>query len=187
MRAGKELGCRGGGRSADYPRCWRRWPREPPRDAAATRRQGFAHLRIDAAHRLAGGPEQRRHFPDRTRWSSRASWCRVRREPAPARAVTARAGPACRRLRQLQGKELSWNNLLDADAARKLVAQCAQPTVVIVKHNNPCGVGRGPDLATAYGRALAADPISAFGSIVALNRPADRDFAAAAAELFIEV
>lgn len=89
--------------------------------------------------------------------------------------------------RQLQGKELSWNNLLDADAARKLVALCAQPTVAILKHNNPCGVGRAADLATAYARALAADPVSAFGSIVAINRPADRAFAAAAAELFIEV
>jgi phosphoribosylaminoimidazolecarboxamide formyltransferase/IMP cyclohydrolase len=54
---------------------------------------------------------------------------------------------------QLQGKELSWNNLLDADAARKLVALVAEPSVVIVKHNNPCGVGRGEDLVAAYQRA----------------------------------
>ncbi|MDX1997609.1 MAG: bifunctional phosphoribosylaminoimidazolecarboxamide formyltransferase/IMP cyclohydrolase [Thermoanaerobaculia bacterium] len=89
--------------------------------------------------------------------------------------------------RQLQGKELSWNNLLDADAARKIVAEFSTPAVVIVKHNNPCGVGVGPDLATAYARALATDPVSAFGSIVAVNRPLDGAAAAAMAELFIEV
>lgn len=89
--------------------------------------------------------------------------------------------------RQLQGKELSWNNLLDADAARKIVALFPEPAVVIVKHNNPCGVGRGTDLAEAYGRALATDPVSAFGSIIALNRPADARFAEAMADLFVEV
>ncbi|HET9228656.1 MAG TPA: bifunctional phosphoribosylaminoimidazolecarboxamide formyltransferase/IMP cyclohydrolase, partial [Thermoanaerobaculia bacterium] len=89
--------------------------------------------------------------------------------------------------RQLQGKELSWNNLLDADAARKIVALFEEPAVVIVKHNNPCGVGRGADLAEAYRRALATDPVSAFGSIIALNRPADAAFAEAMAELFVEV
>jgi phosphoribosylaminoimidazolecarboxamide formyltransferase/IMP cyclohydrolase len=88
---------------------------------------------------------------------------------------------------QLQGKELSWNNLLDADAARKMVALFAEPAVVIVKHNNPCGVGRGGDLVEAYRRALATDPVSAFGSIVALNRPADGALAEALADLFVEV
>ncbi len=89
--------------------------------------------------------------------------------------------------RQSQGKELSWNNLLDADAARKLVALFDEPAVVIVKHNNPCGVGRGADLVEAYHNALATDPVSAFGSIVALNRPADRALADAMADLFVEV
>src|SRR5690606_23659221 len=85
---------------------------------------------------------------------------------------------------QVQGKELSWNNLLDADAARKLVALIDKPAVVIVKHNNPCGVGRGPDLPVAYGRALACDPVSAFGSIVAVNRPLDGPVVDAMADLF---
>jgi phosphoribosylaminoimidazolecarboxamide formyltransferase/IMP cyclohydrolase len=93
--------------------------------------------------------------------------------------------------RQLQGKELSWNNLLDADAARKVAALFAEPAVVIVKHNNPCGVGRGvgvdSGLVTAYRRALATDPVSAFGSIIALNRPADGALAEALADLFVEV
>ncbi|HEX3131166.1 MAG TPA: bifunctional phosphoribosylaminoimidazolecarboxamide formyltransferase/IMP cyclohydrolase [Thermoanaerobaculia bacterium] len=88
---------------------------------------------------------------------------------------------------QLQGKELSWNNLLDADAARKMAALFDEPAVVIVKHNNPCGVGRGGDLVEAYRRALATDPVSAFGSIIALNRPADGALAEAMADLFVEV
>lgn len=88
---------------------------------------------------------------------------------------------------QVQGKELSWNNLLDADAARKLVALFDEPAAVIVKHNNPCGVGRGPDLPVAYGRALACDPVSAFGSIVAVNGPLDGPVVDAMADLFIEV
>jgi phosphoribosylaminoimidazolecarboxamide formyltransferase/IMP cyclohydrolase len=89
--------------------------------------------------------------------------------------------------RQLQGKELSWNNLLDADAARKMAALFAEPAVVIVKHNNPCGVGRGVGLVEAYRRALATDPVSAFGSIIAVNRDVDGPLAEALADLFVEV
>ncbi len=93
--------------------------------------------------------------------------------------------------RQLQGKELSWNNLLDADAARKLSALFdgpeEDPVVVIVKHNNPCGVGRGATLVEAYERALACDPVSAFGSIIAVNQPFDGALAEAMAKLFVEV
>ena len=90
-------------------------------------------------------------------------------------------------MEQLQGKQLSFNNLLDADAARRLVAGFDEPTVVIVKHNNPCGIGRGADLETAYRRALACDPLSAFGSIIAVNRPADEALAQAMTDLFVEV
>jgi len=88
---------------------------------------------------------------------------------------------------QHQGKELSYNNLLDADAARKMVALFDEPTVAIVKHNNPCGVGRGKDLVQAYERALATDPVSAFGSVVAVNRPFGQRLAIALKELFVEV
>jgi phosphoribosylaminoimidazolecarboxamide formyltransferase/IMP cyclohydrolase len=90
----------------------------------------------------------------------------------------------------LQGKELSWNNLLDADAARRMAGlfePAAEAAVVIVKHNNPCGIGRGADLAAAYARAFATDRVSAFGSVIALNRPADGALAAAMADLFVEV
>ena len=93
---------------------------------------------------------------------------------------------------QVQGKEMSWNNLLDADATRKLVSSFDEPTVVITKHNNPCGTGRaieskGETLVDAYKRALQSDPVSAFGSIIAINRTATAELAAAMADLFVEV
>jgi phosphoribosylaminoimidazolecarboxamide formyltransferase/IMP cyclohydrolase len=106
---------------------------------------------------------------------------------APAPGAFVAAGGALGGYRQLAGKELSWNNLLDADAARKMAAQFAEPAVVIVKHNNPCGIGRGADLTAAYERALATDPVSAFGSVIAVNGPVDGRLAAAMAELFVEV
>jgi len=106
---------------------------------------------------------------------------------APAPGAYVAAGGALGGYRQLAGKELSWNNLLDADAARKMAAQFAEPAVVIVKHNNPCGIGRGADLAAAYERALATDPVSAFGSVIAVNGPVDGRLATAMADLFIEV
>jgi phosphoribosylaminoimidazolecarboxamide formyltransferase/IMP cyclohydrolase len=88
---------------------------------------------------------------------------------------------------QLQGKELSFNNLADADAALALVAEFAEPAVAIVKHANPCGVAVGESLADAYAKALACDPVSAFGGIVACNRPLDGTAAGEIARLFTEV
>ena len=97
------------------------------------------------------------------------------------------ARPGVATARQLQGKELSYNNLNDTDAAYELVAEFEQPAVVIVKHANPCGVALGSDLASAYRQALACDPVSAFGGIVAVNRILDAATAALIAELFAEV
>ncbi len=89
--------------------------------------------------------------------------------------------------RQVQGKGLSYNNLADADAAFELVSELAAPAVAIVKHANPCGCAQADDLATAYARALACDPQSAYGGIVAVNRPLDRATALRIANLFTEV
>ena len=92
--------------------------------------------------------------------------------------------------RQVQGKALSYNNLNDTDAAYELVAEfdaAAAPAVVIVKHANPCGVATGDSLADAYARALRCDPVSAFGGIIALNRPIDGPTAEAISEIFTEV
>jgi phosphoribosylaminoimidazolecarboxamide formyltransferase/IMP cyclohydrolase len=77
-------------------------------------------------------------------------------------------------LRQLAGKELSYNNLLDLDAAVRLAGLIAEPAAVVVKHTNPCGAAAAGTAAAALAEALAADPTSAFGSIVAVNRPFDR-------------
>ena len=103
----------------------------------------------------------------------------LRREPAPVR----RGLPLCRRvlaLRQLrqpaggrradQGKPLSYNNFLDADAAWNAVREFDEPAVVILKHQNPCGSAVAEDVTTAYDRAFACDPKSAFGGIIAVNR-----------------
>jgi phosphoribosylaminoimidazolecarboxamide formyltransferase/IMP cyclohydrolase len=88
---------------------------------------------------------------------------------------------------QVQGKELSYNNLNDTDAAFELVAEFDVPAVAIIKHANPCGVATGASLAEAYEKALACDPVSAFGGIVAVNRALDAASAAAMAKLFLEV
>jgi phosphoribosylaminoimidazolecarboxamide formyltransferase/IMP cyclohydrolase len=89
-------------------------------------------------------------------------------------------------LNQLQGKELSYNNYLDLDAAYRLAAAFPRGTAVVVKHLNPCGVGFDEDAERAYRRALAADPVSAFGGIVALNRPLTAAAASAMKEIFLE-
>jgi phosphoribosylaminoimidazolecarboxamide formyltransferase/IMP cyclohydrolase len=99
--------------------------------------------------------------------------------------VPARPGVAT--ATQLQGKELSYNNLNDTDAAFELAAEFARPAVAIIKHANPCGVAEGEDLAAAYRRALACDPVSAYGGIIAVNRPLDAATVEAMGKLFVEV
>jgi phosphoribosylaminoimidazolecarboxamide formyltransferase/IMP cyclohydrolase len=92
--------------------------------------------------------------------------------------------------RQLQGKELSYNNINDTDAAYECVAEFDQKRTaacVIVKHANPCGVAEGPDLAIAYRKALACDSTSAYGGIIALNRTLDAETARAVTQIFTEV
>jgi phosphoribosylaminoimidazolecarboxamide formyltransferase / IMP cyclohydrolase len=90
--------------------------------------------------------------------------------------------------RQLQGKQLSYNNINDTDAAYECVAEFTQtPACAIIKHANPCGVAEAASLLDAYRKALACDPVSAFGGIVALNRPLDAEAARAITEIFTEV
>jgi phosphoribosylaminoimidazolecarboxamide formyltransferase/IMP cyclohydrolase len=86
----------------------------------------------------------------------------------------------------LQGKPLSYNNLLDLDAAWRAAAAFERPTAVIVKHLSPCGVASAKTVADAFPLALAADPVSAFGSVVAVNRPFDEAAARALGDLFVE-
>ena len=88
---------------------------------------------------------------------------------------------------QLQGKELSYNNIADADAAWECVKTFDTPACVIVKHANPCGVAVGADPLEAYSKAFKTDPTSAFGGIIAFNRPLDGKAAEVVAKQFVEV
>ncbi len=90
-------------------------------------------------------------------------------------------------VRQHHGKQLSFNNLLDLDSARAMVREFEVPACAIVKHNNPCGVAMGATIQEAYERAFACDPLSAFGGVIALNRPVDRATAERLHEQFVEV
>jgi len=101
--------------------------------------------------------------------------------------ATTDARPGAVRAEQLQGKALSYNNLNDTDAAFEAVAEFDAPAVVIVKHANPCGVAVAEDLATAYDKALACDPVSAYGGIIAVNRELDGMTAEKITALFAEV
>jgi phosphoribosylaminoimidazolecarboxamide formyltransferase/IMP cyclohydrolase len=91
------------------------------------------------------------------------------------------------RAEQLSGKELSFNNLNDLNAGRAIVREFTLPTCVIVKHANPCGVGVGSTAEEAYERALASDPLSAYGGVVVVNRRIEQPLAARLAEQFVEV
>ncbi len=88
---------------------------------------------------------------------------------------------------QLHGKELSYNNINDADAALQIVKEFTEPAAVAVKHMNPCGVGTGEDVFNAFTRVFAADPVSIFGGIVAFNREVDKVTAEKLHEIFLEI
>ncbi|MCL6517417.1 bifunctional phosphoribosylaminoimidazolecarboxamide formyltransferase/IMP cyclohydrolase [Alicyclobacillus sp.] len=104
----------------------------------------------------------------------------VERDPLPSTIAAAR---------QLQGKELSYNNIQDADAALRILRDLDDlgPAAVAVKHTNPCGVGLGRDVEEAFGRAFESDPVSIFGGILAFNRPVTGPLAARLAEMFLEI
>ena len=95
--------------------------------------------------------------------------------------------PALARAEQLHGKEMSYNNYVDADAARRAAFDYADPAVAIIKHANPCGIAIGSDVADAYRKAFATDPVSAFGGVVATNTTVTADMAREMADVFTEV
>lgn len=137
--------------------------------------------------------DQGEAFPETLNISlSRGQALRYGENPHQQAAFYAATGPAARGIgqaRQLQGKELSYNNYNDADAALELVSEFRDgpPTAVIVKHANPCGVASGATLAEAYAAAFACDTVSAFGGIIAVNRPLDRATAEQITGIFTEV
>jgi phosphoribosylaminoimidazolecarboxamide formyltransferase/IMP cyclohydrolase len=168
--------------------------------SAATRfalaRKAFAHTAAyDAAiaNYLTGLDAQGKplSFPDRLtlQWEKRQE-LRYGENPHQGAAFYRDPQPVAGSLAlydQLQGKELSYNNIADADAAWECVKSFERPACVIVKHANPCGVAEGPDALTAYQRAFKTDPTSAFGGIIAFNRPLDSATADAVAKQFVEV
>jgi len=137
--------------------------------------------------------DQGEAFPETLNISlKRGPALRYGENPHQQAAFYAATGPAARGIgqaRQLQGKELSYNNYNDADAALELVSEFRDgpPTAVIVKHANPCGVASGATLAEAYAAAFACDTVSAFGGIIAVNRPLDRATAEQITGIFTEV
>jgi len=137
--------------------------------------------------------DQPETFPAlRVKATRRVSMLRYGENPHQRAALYLPLGPTARGIaqaEQVQGKELSYNNYNDADAALELVAEFRNgpPTVVIVKHANPCGVASAPTLIEAYRAALATDPVSAFGGVIAVNRPLDATTAEAISDIFTEV
>jgi phosphoribosylaminoimidazolecarboxamide formyltransferase/IMP cyclohydrolase len=137
--------------------------------------------------------DQGQMFPDTLPITlERQSTLRYGENPHQQAAFYAATGPHARGIgqaRQVQGKELSYNNLNDADAALQLVAEFrdAAPTCVIVKHANPCGVATATNLEAAYAEAFACDTVSAFGGIIAVNRPLDAATARQITGIFTEV
>ena len=169
--------------------------------SAATRfllaRTAFAHTAAYdgaiASHlgRLAAPDAPLADFPDSLHVSGTlARALRYGENPHQKAAFYALAGapggPSLAKAEVLQGKELSYNNLLDLDAALRLCAEFAAPAAAIIKHNNPCGVATAATLVEAYRRARETDPVSAYGGIVAVNRPIDAELARELSETFLE-
>lgn len=97
-------------------------------------------------------------------------------------------GPSIARARQIQGKELSFNNILDADAALRAVLEFSETATVVIKHTNPCGVAvSDKSLADSFRKARASDPVSIFGGVIAFNRPVDEETAKEVKDIFLEI
>jgi phosphoribosylaminoimidazolecarboxamide formyltransferase/IMP cyclohydrolase len=105
----------------------------------------------------------------------------------PAALYVDGAGEGLAQAEQLHGKEMSYNNYTDTDAARRAAYDHDEPCVAIIKHANPCGIAVGADVAEAHRKAHACDPLSAFGGVIAVNRPVSKEMAEQVAEIFTEV
>ncbi|MFI9342886.1 bifunctional phosphoribosylaminoimidazolecarboxamide formyltransferase/IMP cyclohydrolase [Streptomyces sp. NPDC052773] len=105
----------------------------------------------------------------------------------PAALYVTGAGGGLAEAEQLHGKEMSYNNYTDTDAARRAAYDHDEPCVAIIKHANPCGIAIGADVAEAHRKAHACDPLSAFGGVIAVNRPVSKEMAEQVAEIFTEV
>jgi phosphoribosylaminoimidazolecarboxamide formyltransferase/IMP cyclohydrolase len=118
--------------------------------------------------------------------AARSMSLRYGENPHQAAALYARGKEGIAGAEQLHGKELSYNNLVDLDAAWQLILEFDAPASAIIKHTNPCGCAEAPTLGDSYRKAFEADPISAFGGVLAFNRPVDLDTATEISKTFIE-
>ena len=118
---------------------------------------------------------------------TRATVLRYGENPHQKAALYVHGGPGIATAEQLHGKEMSYNNFIDADAAQRAAYDHAEPAVAIIKHANPCGIAVGGDIAQAHRRAHACDPLSAFGGVVATNRAVTAAMAEQVADVFTEV
>ncbi|WP_326956019.1 bifunctional phosphoribosylaminoimidazolecarboxamide formyltransferase/IMP cyclohydrolase [Amycolatopsis sp. NBC_01286] len=127
-------------------------------------------------------------FPDFTgaTWE-RADVLRYGENPHQRAALYTSQAPGLAHAEQLHGKAMSYNNFVDTDAARRAAFDFAEPAVAIIKHANPCGIAVGTDIAEAHRKAHACDPVSAYGGVIATNRPVSREAAEQIAEVFTEV
>ena len=140
----------------------------------------------DGGHGVALGEQQA--FPETLRLFFRKAFdLRYGENPHQKAALYSDgSGKGIANCRQLQGKELSYNNIVDLQAAWDLAQEFDGPVCAIIKHTNPCGTAVGTTLAEAYKRALECDPVSAFGGVIGVNRPVDRETATEMAKLFVE-
>ncbi|MBE8525865.1 bifunctional phosphoribosylaminoimidazolecarboxamide formyltransferase/IMP cyclohydrolase [Amycolatopsis sp. H6(2020)] len=127
-------------------------------------------------------------FPDflGATWE-RADVLRYGENPHQKAALYKSRNPGLAHAEQLHGKAMSYNNYVDTDAARRAAYDFAEPAVAIIKHANPCGIAVGTDVAEAHRKAHACDPVSAYGGVIATNRPVSREAAEQIAEVFTEV
>lgn len=160
--------------------------------AATARYDGKIATELERLSAESGSIEliQKPLLPERLHFAyTRRQELRYGENPHQRAALYAPAGSAATGLgaaHQLQGKELSYNNFVDLEAALNLATEFRRPAAVIVKHNNPCGTAEQDTLVDAYVKALACDPVSAFGGVMAFNRPLDAATGEEVAKLFVE-
>jgi phosphoribosylaminoimidazolecarboxamide formyltransferase/IMP cyclohydrolase len=160
--------------------------------ATTSRYDGMITMELERLEAVAGrvALHARPVLPERVHIALRKQQeLRYGENPHQAAALYVPAGRAPEGLaaaKQLQGKELSYNNFVDLEAARSLAAAFQNPAAVIIKHNNPCGTAEQATLLEAYRKALACDPVSAFGGVLAFNRVVDAATAQEVAKLFVE-
>ncbi|MFC8434570.1 bifunctional phosphoribosylaminoimidazolecarboxamide formyltransferase/IMP cyclohydrolase [Streptomyces sp. NPDC057253] len=166
-------------------------------DLAARKRlaaEAFRHtaeydIAVSSWFASAYAPADDSQFPDFIAAAlERKSTLRYGENPhQPAALYVDGSGVGLAEAEQLHGKEMSYNNYTDTDAARRAAYDHAEPAVAIIKHANPCGIAVGSDVAEAHRKAHACDPLSAFGGVIAVNRPVSKEMAEQVAEIFTEV